>query len=175
MRESYIVKNDNLKGYYNSFTNERSIYTHGTRKTFSNGYLYSCSDSVITSMKNKLNEKYNAIDKGYQAIDKWLADYIDDFNNIENSLKTGSVISNDSSTRAQLQKVQNKNDAKVLNATDIVYNIKNNKQIILNETLEIIKYILLNFSIFSYASNAPNTQLAPNKTNIKDIKICLIK
>ena len=92
MKDTYVVGIDKLKGYQNALNGEHTSFTNGSRKTFSSGYLFSCSDSSIISMRDKINSYYSNIDKGYNNINKWLDSYIKENTNLENSLTNGSVI-----------------------------------------------------------------------------------
>ena len=148
MSENYVIKVDKLKGYQNTLKGEHTNFTNGVRNPFSRGYFYDCSDSAIVTMRNKIVDYMSKIDKGYNNIDSWLDKYMQEFTNVENSLKNGAVRGiYDHDTNMILSKIANKNYVKIEEAIDVIYSLK----VKTNKTERINKYNLDDFKIENFS------------------------
>ena len=89
MNDFYRIDETTLNNIKEGIMNEHNSFNDYTKNNISTSYLNNCSDSSVTSMKNKINEYSNKIEKGYSSIEKWLNDYISDVNGIEQGLISG--------------------------------------------------------------------------------------
>ena len=125
MSENYVIKVDKLRGYQNTLKGEHTNFTNGVRNPFSRGYFYDCSDSAIVTMRNKIADYMSKIDKGYNNIDSWLDKYMQEFTNVEYSLKNGTVRGiYDHDTNMILSRIANKNYVKIEESIDVIYSLK---------------------------------------------------
>ena len=144
MREQYIINLESVKGYLTDLKTEHNFFTSISRKIFSNGYLYNCSDSSIVSMRNKIDILYSNIDNGYKNIDLWLNGYIYDNNNLELSLKNGIVSGlNDHETSIVLNSFVDKNNVNIDESPDVISQIEMAEDYNVNEEESILKFTSL--------------------------------
>ena len=125
MSENYVIKVDKLKGYQNTLKGEYTNFTNGVRNPFLGGYFYDTSDQAIKTMRDNIEAYLNKIDSGYNKIDSWLGKYIEEYTNLENSLKNGRVSGiTDHDTNFLLSKIVDKNNVTIKEPTNIIYNLK---------------------------------------------------
>ncbi len=87
-----------LKDQKNKFNNEKDSFYHSSYQIFNSSYLKNCSDFYVVSMKNNLEQLYSRIQNGYTNISKWLNEYCETYESLEDVLSqnrsAGSIINN---------------------------------------------------------------------------------
>ena len=81
------VNSDSIKSYKNYFDNEKNYFNNTSYYTLNNSYLASCSDSTVQSMYSNLDSLYSKINSLYESIDSYWANFISDFDTLENSIE----------------------------------------------------------------------------------------
>ena len=75
-----------LKSTKSEFDSEHKHFDNTSYSTYKSSYIRSCPDSYVQQMRNKLNPLYEKIDKGYNNITSWWADYNNDIERLDNAL-----------------------------------------------------------------------------------------
>ncbi len=66
-----------IKNIYKNFTDSKTKFDK-SYKDYKSGYIYTCNDPFLNKIKNKLNEKFNYLDKGFKKVNQVLSDYVND-------------------------------------------------------------------------------------------------
>src|SRR5574344_2236351 len=75
-----------IKNYLSEFDSEKSNFLNVSFSNFKNGYVSSCSDPYVSRMTSKLDLLYKKVKTGYENIDTWWEDYIENVEGLENTL-----------------------------------------------------------------------------------------
>ena len=71
---------------YDSFVSASKNFENSKKYGFDSSYIGSSSNIYVSSMKSKLNEKYQSILMAYHKIEKWWKDYLNDIHAVEKVL-----------------------------------------------------------------------------------------
>ena len=102
VRVTYVEDKESLNQYKSKLSSEKIGFDEGSYKSFTYGYIGTCTDPTVQQMKEKLNEYYSKIETGYNSLNNWLSNYISDMDNLDNSLSTGTNTVTDSTTNSYL-------------------------------------------------------------------------
>ena len=91
-----------INNYLNDFKNEKNNFNNNSYNLFKNGYLSSCDDVTVKKMYNELNSLYSNVENSYKNIEEYWTNYIDDYNSLEDSLKSFSNLATNTSIRDYL-------------------------------------------------------------------------
>ena len=80
---------DKIENLYQDFEKACKNFKNKEYDDFKSSYFYSCSDSVIVKLRNRIQTIYDNIQKGYDMIDKVWKKYIDDVGNFDKSVASG--------------------------------------------------------------------------------------
>lgn len=81
---------DKIEDLYQEFEKVCKNFKNKEYDDFKTSYFYSCSDNVIKKLRNRIQGKYDNIQKGYDMIDKVWKEYIDDVGNFDKSVASGA-------------------------------------------------------------------------------------
>ena len=89
MADALIYDVDKIENLYQDFEKCQKNFKNKEYDDFRSSYFYSCSDSVIVKLRNRIQTIYDNIQKGYDMIDKVWKEYIDDVGNFDKSIASG--------------------------------------------------------------------------------------
>ncbi|MBR3116964.1 MAG: hypothetical protein IKF36_03710 [Bacilli bacterium] len=128
MRDYYKIESVLLDDISRNINSEKTSFTQGARKTFSNSYLKTCSDTSIKLMSSHIEELYSKINSGYNSLSTWLTDYTNDAKNVEKGLSSSDYNVTDFYTNMTLKATLNHKDVDINKSPDVIDGLNNSNK-----------------------------------------------
>lgn len=94
-----------IEGWLKDFTSAKDKFTNTYYSDYKNSYIRSCNDSAVITMRNKLNQHYDRINRINKRIKDVWDDFLYDLKAIDNRLAGGKGSTNDSAVASKLSKL----------------------------------------------------------------------
>ena len=77
---------DKIEDLYQDFEKVKKNFINKEYDDFRTSYFFNCNDSVIVKLRNRIQNIYDNIKKGYDMIDKVWKEYVEDVGNFDKSI-----------------------------------------------------------------------------------------
>ena len=77
---------DKIENLYQDFEKVKKNFINKEYDDFRTSYFFNCNDSVIVKLRNRIQNIYDNIKKGYDMIDKVWKEYVEDVGNFDKSI-----------------------------------------------------------------------------------------